>query len=470
MQFQNPFHNLSFVGLRNYEASHFFTQKGNQFGCEEVVILQVCKHEVLGQVMVRLRPTEGTSQSPDVESRSYKRTHFEVERFRNVNHKNIVQFYGVTMWPGFAGIITESPECGCLLSLLRSKDLVPVIPWWLRHRILTEVFEALQYLHNRPVPIVHGDVTSRAILLTDDLIVKLSDIHAIREATANPSMADDILRHSLLTPDYQKRVDVYSASQVGYEIITRKILSKSEFGYITSLHEPVAMLAELQLEDELGSNNTDSSVRNLLKKITFICGNLNNTDGADANTVLGLLTSRQEDYYTTKLFNEAREIGKWITLRPVQSFAEKKTLDVIYNKSSGDNQATDKTSARIQTDSRRKPVMSPPSPFFVRPANEHIPGTSVIPPTGPYDSRFVPKDGTRRNAFVPKENEVSPSTGPKLFTLFERATSDGNKENQPMTPLNAWRENHLFHKARSADEMPSHRNFVNSPTSAGFNW
>ena len=71
---------------------------------------------------------------------------------------------------------------------------------------------------------------------------------------------------------------------MGYEIITRKILSKSEFGYITSLHEPVAMLAELQLEDELGSNNTDSSVRNLLKKITFICGNLNKTDGADANT------------------------------------------------------------------------------------------------------------------------------------------------------------------------------------------
>ena len=135
----------------------------------------------------------------------------EIDRRKKINHKNIGRFYGVTKWPGFAGIVTECPECGNLAQLLRATKLVPIFPWWLRHRILTEVFDALQYLHNQPIPIVHGNLTSCSILLTEDLTVKLSDFKKINVDACGQDVLnrDEFQLLRLVTPEDLKLLDIY---------------------------------------------------------------------------------------------------------------------------------------------------------------------------------------------------------------------------------------------------------------------
>ena len=94
-----------------------------------------------------------------------------------LKHKNIVKMLGMydmydkSEWPV---LVMELMEYGTLAQLtLNDEELF--IPMYVKLSILQDVSEGLGYLHTMNPPILHCDLTPYNILLTADLIAKLSD-------------------------------------------------------------------------------------------------------------------------------------------------------------------------------------------------------------------------------------------------------------------------------------------------------
>ncbi|XP_076808719.1 uncharacterized protein LOC143451853 [Clavelina lepadiformis] len=454
---------MSLMGLESFEASEFFTRKLECFGRKDITVTQFCEHEVLGRVIVKVSPRKLFGSRDNLlkdENKSFKRMLRHVLKLQMMNHKNITKFYGVTKWPGFAGIITECTECGSLMNLLRSKDLVPDIPWWLRQRILTEVFEALQYLHNQPTPIVHGRVTTRNILLAKDLTVKLIEISGSHVAIGDRYASIRCFLLKLLsTPEDEKLVDIYSASQVAYEMITRCVLTPMEFGFLTSLGEPITMLNNRGLEDELCSNTSDSYIFNLLKNVALKCGSVNKYDRPDADTVLEMLDKGKNHFYGEKKSNEACDIAEKINLYNVQLVTEREPLDVVFKlKLHGNEEEWTLTHMKNSADACGEMGISPVTPFSVRPPRKSEQNNPRLYPFLKTDNsdlvfpgeKTSPQSKTKEfhvgiTDFV--EDTVDSSLlsydGQQLYKQFAEKTSDMEK------PLNTFKGKHPDHTGDS---------------------
>ncbi|KAK4757188.1 hypothetical protein SAY87_007315 [Trapa incisa] len=103
------------------------------------------------------------------------------------------------------------------------------LPWKVRYSIALGVAEALNYLHNEiPQPVVHRDIKSSNILLTDDFKPKVSDFGlAMWASTTSPFLQADLVgTFGYLAPEYfmsgkvSDRIDVYSYGVVVLELLS----------------------------------------------------------------------------------------------------------------------------------------------------------------------------------------------------------------------------------------------------------
>ncbi|XP_076808439.1 uncharacterized protein LOC143451619 [Clavelina lepadiformis] len=358
---------MSFSNFQNFDASDFRTRKDDQLEKSAIATFQKCQHHSLGRVVVKVfrqRTSSSGHHSFDEEYQGYEIMLREIDRRKKINHKNIGRFYGVTKWPGFAGIVTECPECGNLAQLLRATKLAPIFPWWLRHRILTEVFEALQYLHNQPIPIVHGNLTSCSILLTEDLTVKLSDFKKINVDACGQDVLnrDEFQLLRLVTPEDLKLLDIYCASQVAYEIITRYLLTQIEFAFLASLDQPILTFSPAELGDELSKSIPVSSIIILLKKVALKCANINKDGRPDADTILEMLNETEINLSGTKKLKQASGIAK--RLHKVKHAADcDEPLDVLFCLNHiGENIGTEWTSTPKMEDVSRQSILGVSTP------------------------------------------------------------------------------------------------------------
>ena len=137
----------------------------------------------------------------------------EAEILQNINHPQIVQCQGVTIWSNAFGIIMEFMVGGNLDEFLMNES-VKYISWSLRLRIVEELCEALAFLHyfTKVNTIVHGDLKPHNILLTRDLHAKLADFGAAQIALSTGSsstLSDSLSRqHTVLytAPEFLQNI------------------------------------------------------------------------------------------------------------------------------------------------------------------------------------------------------------------------------------------------------------------------
>ncbi|KAM7468974.1 hypothetical protein LguiA_007157 [Lonicera macranthoides] len=105
----------------------------------------------------------------------YKEFQTEASLLMNIHHKNLTSLVGYCNEGTNMGIIYEYMAKGNLDKLLSDRDLY-VVGWEERLRIAIDAAQGLEYLHHgcKP-PIVHRDVKSTNILLTENFHAKLSD-------------------------------------------------------------------------------------------------------------------------------------------------------------------------------------------------------------------------------------------------------------------------------------------------------
>ena len=98
----------------------------------------------------------------------------ECQLMSSLRHPNITQFLGLCFLPGtqLPLLVMERLET----SLDDLLEHIPNLPLSLKRSVLEDVASGLLYLHNRPSPVIHRDLTSKNVLLTSSLVAKITDM------------------------------------------------------------------------------------------------------------------------------------------------------------------------------------------------------------------------------------------------------------------------------------------------------
>ena len=97
---------------------------------------------------------------------------------KNIQHPNIVEFLGVYFEKGSQVPYVVTEFYGSNLSTYLEKYGMPTPPVY--NDILSDVAAGLHYLHEQSPPIIHGNLSSRSVLLCSNNRAKISDLGTIQ--------------------------------------------------------------------------------------------------------------------------------------------------------------------------------------------------------------------------------------------------------------------------------------------------
>ncbi|RHY27456.1 hypothetical protein DYB32_006760 [Aphanomyces invadans] len=164
----------------------------------------------------------------------------EIKLFTKLDSPYITKFIGVSwMRPREIELVMEFMDRGDLRKYLESTKQEPVaatatihamapplFPWSDKIGIMRDVIEGLSYLHS--VDIIHRDLKSRNVLLTEQLNAKLSDFGISKEIT-NDTMTQGVGTYRWTAPEliagerYTVAADIYSFGVLISELDTHDI-------------------------------------------------------------------------------------------------------------------------------------------------------------------------------------------------------------------------------------------------------
>jgi tRNA A-37 threonylcarbamoyl transferase component Bud32 len=155
----------------------------------------------------------------------------EVRLAATMDHPNVVRFIGVA-WESLSDLycVTEFMAGGDLRSLLRDY-LANDVPQGMdasKMQIAYEVAHALTYLHSLEPVVLHRDLKSRNILLTEALHAKVTDFGASRvrsDATMTAGVGSSLWMapEVMMGQRYDERADVFSLGVVISELDTHEL-------------------------------------------------------------------------------------------------------------------------------------------------------------------------------------------------------------------------------------------------------
>ena len=162
----------------------------------------------------------------------------EVSSLLILRHPNLVLFMGAITEINNISIITEFCSGGNLFELLYKKKNI-FLPWDLRIKILLEISIGMNFLHTNNPPIIHRDLKSLNILLTENISkssdltkIKISDFglsKILKSLDINNNMSGQLGTCHWMAPEviknknYTLKADVYSFGILIFEICSRKI-------------------------------------------------------------------------------------------------------------------------------------------------------------------------------------------------------------------------------------------------------
>ncbi|KAL5559691.1 hypothetical protein UlMin_035902 [Ulmus minor] len=161
----------------------------------------------------------------------------EIEIITTLNHNNIISLLGFCFEDNNLLLVYDFLSRGSLEENLHGNKKDPLaFGWNERYKVAVGVAEALDYLHSRSVqPVIHRDVKSSNILLSDDFEPQLSDFGLAKWSSTSSShitCTDVAGTFGYLAPEYfmygkvNNKIDVYAYGVVLLELLSgRKPIS-----------------------------------------------------------------------------------------------------------------------------------------------------------------------------------------------------------------------------------------------------
>lgn len=161
----------------------------------------------------------------------------EIEIITALHHKNIISLFGFCFEDGNLLLVYDLLSRGSLEENLHGNKKDPIaFGWSERYKVAVGVAEALDYLHNISArPVIHRDVKSSNILLSDDFEPQLSDFGLANWASTTSShitCTDVAGTFGYLAPEYfmygkvNEKIDAYAFGVVLLELLSgRKPIS-----------------------------------------------------------------------------------------------------------------------------------------------------------------------------------------------------------------------------------------------------
>ncbi|KAJ0808010.1 putative protein kinase RLK-Pelle-WAK family [Helianthus annuus] len=157
----------------------------------------------------------------------------EVIMLSEVSHPNIVKLLGCCLETQTPLLVYEFVTNKTVFHHIHEKNNTSSMTFERRLNIATQTAKALAHMHST-TQIIHRDIKSSNILLTDDYIVKVSDFGISRFIPANQTHIQTLVHGTLgyIDPEYfrsgilTEKSDVYSFGMFLVELITgRKVFS-----------------------------------------------------------------------------------------------------------------------------------------------------------------------------------------------------------------------------------------------------
>eukprot|EP00742_Colponemidia_sp_Colp-10_P006762 GILJ01007247.1.p1 GENE.GILJ01007247.1~~GILJ01007247.1.p1 ORF type:complete len:881 (-),score=84.03 GILJ01007247.1:123-2765(-) len=149
----------------------------------------------------------------------------ELAVMKPLRHPNIVLFMGACTKGTDICILTELFARGSLWDVLQKRSIN--LPWDIRIKMAREGARGMTYLHlAKPYPILHRDLKSLNLLVTDDFGVKVCDFGWAKLKSSTTSGNVDTFQwmapEVITSKSYTVKADVYSFGIILWEIATRQ--------------------------------------------------------------------------------------------------------------------------------------------------------------------------------------------------------------------------------------------------------
>ncbi|XBI86097.1 hypothetical protein VPH35_094116 [Triticum aestivum] len=233
----------------------------------------------------------------------------EIETVTNLQNENIVSLRGFSFDNYFLVLVYDYMHQGSLDKALHGKCEYS-LSWEKRNKIAIHIAKALEFLHHGGVAhsVIHGDVKSANILLSEDFEAQLCDFGLAKKVSASTphlTCTDITGTFGYMAPEYfshgkvNKKIDVYAFGVVLLEIISgrKPIITGCEKGQesLVGWARPLLSSGEIkQLVDSALGNDYDCDEMERMTLAASLCTRTSSDSRPETPLVLKLLEGDDE--------------------------------------------------------------------------------------------------------------------------------------------------------------------------------